>query len=243
MAAQWHAQAGAEGTSQDGLGNAFTGSTPRTRGLHDAQALRYYARRCRSRSLAAWIEISLLSFAMDTSRLRWLEWAGTGRNSLYEKNPHFWAPARRKIGHLSPRQWPLLFETVCALLIASIGLKLTRLQSLHRAGHRIFRRFAGDRSVALNEPQHIAETVNRMTNLVPGVKCLSRALAIQWMLARRGMVSTVHVGVAKSVGRPFQSHAWITLHGTVLVGETTASNFYREMFCLNAETYLPIRRR
>jgi hypothetical protein len=37
--------------------------------------------------------------------------------------------------------------------------------------------------------------------------CLSRALTVQWLASRRGIVVPVHIGVRRSGA--FEAHAWI----------------------------------
>jgi hypothetical protein len=47
--------------------------------------------------------------------------------------------------------------------------------------------------------------------------CLEKALAGQWMLRRRGIPSTMYIGMAK-LGGEFVAHAWLVAEGQVLTG-------------------------
>ncbi len=47
--------------------------------------------------------------------------------------------------------------------------------------------------------------------------CLEKALAGKWMLRRRGIASTMYVGVAKR-GTEFVAHAWLVGEGQTLTG-------------------------
>jgi transglutaminase superfamily protein len=47
--------------------------------------------------------------------------------------------------------------------------------------------------------------------------CLEKALAGKWMLRRRGIASTMYVGVAKH-GTEFIAHAWLVGEGQTLTG-------------------------
>ena len=47
--------------------------------------------------------------------------------------------------------------------------------------------------------------------------CLEKALAGKWMLRRRGIASTMYVGVAKR-GTEFIAHAWLVGDGKTLTG-------------------------
>lgn len=51
--------------------------------------------------------------------------------------------------------------------------------------------------------------------------CLPRAIAMQWMLRRRGASSTLVIGVAPGAGeaRRFEMHAWIERGGRIVLGE------------------------
>jgi hypothetical protein len=43
-------------------------------------------------------------------------------------------------------------------------------------------------------------------------QCLVRSLVLQWMLARRGIASTLRLGVRRENGRMF-AHAWVERAG------------------------------
>jgi hypothetical protein len=47
--------------------------------------------------------------------------------------------------------------------------------------------------------------------------CLEKALAGRWMLRRRGIASTVYVGMARQ-GLEFVAHAWLVGEGRTLTG-------------------------
>jgi hypothetical protein len=50
--------------------------------------------------------------------------------------------------------------------------------------------------------------------------CLEKALAGRWMLRRRGIASTMYVGMAKD-GDAFVAHAWLVGEGKTLTGAGT----------------------
>jgi hypothetical protein len=52
--------------------------------------------------------------------------------------------------------------------------------------------------------------------------CLEKALAGRWMLRRRGIPSTMYVGMAKREGN-FIAHAWLVGEGRTITGATTES--------------------
>ncbi|MFN3648526.1 MAG: lasso peptide biosynthesis B2 protein [Armatimonadota bacterium] len=60
--------------------------------------------------------------------------------------------------------------------------------------------------------------VHRGAEALPGeVTCLPRALALFWLLRRRGIPAALRVGVCKEEGA-LLAHAWVELHG-IAVGE------------------------
>jgi len=51
--------------------------------------------------------------------------------------------------------------------------------------------------------------------------CLTRALTVQAMLARRGYPSRLHVGVMRGMHGALEGHAWVEREGRVLIGGST----------------------
>jgi hypothetical protein len=45
--------------------------------------------------------------------------------------------------------------------------------------------------------------------------CLQQALALSWLLGRRGIASELRIGVRKQEGK-FEAHAWLERHGQLL---------------------------
>jgi hypothetical protein len=61
--------------------------------------------------------------------------------------------------------------------------------------------------------------------------CLAQALAARAMLSRRGIGSTLHVGVARSGAAPFEAHAWLEAAGVEVTGYPVPPHL-REIGCL-----------
>jgi hypothetical protein len=57
---------------------------------------------------------------------------------------------------------------------------------------------------------------------VPKATCLARALAAQVLLARRGHLVHLRIGVARSETCEFEAHAWVECQGRVVIGGTEA---------------------
>lgn len=59
------------------------------------------------------------------------------------------------------------------------------------------------------------------------VVCLPRAMAAKWMLARRGIASTLQLGICRATanGSGTALHAWLSVGGEVIVGGEGAERF------------------
>lgn len=69
--------------------------------------------------------------------------------------------------------------------------------------------------------RRLARAVERAAGRLPGeCRCLPRAMALQWMLQRRGMVADLAIGVRPGDARGGLDdlHAWVVREGEVLVG-------------------------
>lgn len=55
-------------------------------------------------------------------------------------------------------------------------------------------------------------------------RCLQQALAVRGMLARRGIPSVLHIGMARQPARG-DAHAWVTAGGRVVSGDTDLDRF------------------
>lgn len=58
--------------------------------------------------------------------------------------------------------------------------------------------------------------------------CLSQALAAWWLLARRGIVTSVRIGVQKD-RRGFSAHAWVERDGVIIMGGADSRERYQTM--------------
>ncbi len=67
-------------------------------------------------------------------------------------------------------------------------------------------------------PEELTWAVAAASRRVPRASCLTQALALQEMLARAGLASDLHIGVAKSEDGRFEAHAWLEREGRVVIG-------------------------
>lgn len=66
--------------------------------------------------------------------------------------------------------------------------------------------------------------ITRAARFVPGASCLTQALSLQVLLARRGLGSRLCIGVRKGGQKSFEAHAWVERGGRVLIGGEAASS-------------------
>ncbi|HEY9382427.1 MAG TPA: lasso peptide biosynthesis B2 protein [Gemmatimonadales bacterium] len=122
----------------------------------------------------------------------------------------------RQLIHLTAPERGLLLEAVAALSVSGLLLRMLRFS---RVASRLGRHMAEgppleDRattSTALRI-RWAVETASRHLPWKP--VCLPQAVAAQWMLRRRGIASTLYLGVNPAAS--FDAHAWVRA-GTVIV--------------------------
>jgi hypothetical protein len=107
-----------------------------------------------------------------------------------------------------------------ALIHLSLGrMPFTVLRRLIAGRHGRERPVATNRSLV----DQIVWAVTAAGARIPGPPtCLSRALTVQSMLARRGFPSRLHVGVARGNQGQLEGHAWVESEGRILIGGTAS---------------------
>jgi len=63
-------------------------------------------------------------------------------------------------------------------------------------------------------------------NLPLGFVCLPQAIAAKWMLRRRGLASTLYLGLRKGEGLKLGAHAWLRVGDKILTGR--AESFHHQ---------------
>lgn len=110
----------------------------------------------------------------------------------------------------------LLVEAILTLLALRPALNLWTLERL--------RGWANCRSTKTAPVERIVWAVRAAASRLPGVTCLSSALALQRMLSRRGHDSELHIGVDRQ-GDRLAAHAWLVRDGAVLIGEREVADY------------------
>ena len=120
-------------------------------------------------------------------------------------------------------------EAAALVAIVRVSFWLTSYAATRRllgrvAAHRSDRH-ASDHAVAA---VRVGAATRAAARRLPGTTCLVEALAAEAMLRRRGVASTLHIGVrAPVLATPLDAHAWLECDGVVVVGDSADLAHYR----------------
>lgn len=64
----------------------------------------------------------------------------------------------------------------------------------------------------------VAWAVSVMSRCLPAASCLTQALATRCLLARRGYLADLRIGVIKADSGQLEAHAWVESEGQVIIG-------------------------
>lgn len=110
----------------------------------------------------------------------------------------------------------LLWRALTLLVVTRWALELLPLATVHRLLDRVARLTAWPRPES-PAPDRVAWAVARASTWVPGVRCLSQALAGVTLLRSHGLPGQLRLGLARVDGR-VRGHAWVESEGRVVVG-------------------------
>ena len=120
--------------------------------------------------------------------------------------------ALRQFIRLDSAQKFLVMRAVTTLSLAALALRLVPFSWVRStAGRPPATSHGCPRFSAENVAWAIAAVGGRC-----GAKCLTQAVAAQWLMARLGLAGVLHIGV--SHGKPFAAHAWLESNGRVILG-------------------------
>ena len=118
------------------------------------------------------------------------------------------------------RDWAAAYylpEALIALVLVRLGLLLFGLSRVRSLGLPTGLR----RPPMLLEPARLARAVRAGARVVPLASCLTQAQAAQILLARRGIASTLCLGVRETAAGELAAHAWLVAEGRMLLGGST----------------------
>ena len=119
---------------------------------------------------------------------------------------------------LAPEQLMLHAEAVASVVAASLAIRLRPFRRVV-APPRV-RGEAGAEQLARSRA-----AVRAWCRRVPWrARCFESALALRAMLARRGIASTLHYGIAKDE-RELKAHVWLSVGREIILGGDEAAGF------------------
>jgi hypothetical protein len=120
---------------------------------------------------------------------------------------------------LAPARLALHAEAVCAVVLASLAIRLLPFPRVVALGSRPKRVHGESADVAA-----LRGPVRGWASRVPWrALCFETAVALRMMLARRGIASTLHYGIASE--DVLKAHVWLSLGQTVVVGGDGAADY------------------
>lgn len=124
----------------------------------------------------------------------------------------------RRLARVTPSEWARLIEAVAALTLASVLLKALRFDRLaRRLGRHMAEGPSDPDRAAVRTARLVRWAVTAAADRLPWKPvCLPRAVAAHWMLRRRGLASTLYLGLDASRG--YDAHAWVRLGRVVVTG-------------------------
>lgn len=83
-----------------------------------------------------------------------------------------------------------------------------------------------EREIGKNELADLVWAVRASSRRMPfRAKCLERALCLRAMLQRRGVHSTLHYGIRKTVEADLKAHVWLSVGGKTILGGEVSPQF------------------
>jgi transglutaminase superfamily protein len=117
----------------------------------------------------------------------------------------------QRLRELSAPELRLLLAA--SALLPAMALRL-RVEGLSRLRSRVERVSGGRDALSIDRVARLVDIAARHSPVRVG--CLPRALALQWLLRRRGIEADLRLGVRKE-GDRLDAHAWVEHAGTPLM--------------------------
>jgi hypothetical protein len=140
----------------------------------------------------------------------------------------YWNFAMNRLGkllHLSIAECWLLLKAALLLALTRVALVLLPYSTVRVLIDRMGRRSS---RLGNGRPpaEHLAWAVSVASRVVPrGEHCLTQALSLRTLLARRGYDCRICYGVQKAADSPLRAHAWVEYNGAALIGGGDLNHF------------------
>jgi hypothetical protein len=132
----------------------------------------------------------------------------------------------RRLKELPWRDRALLGETTATLAVASFAIRALPFRKVVRMAVRQVPVREASPALHKAEIDRAGWAVEACARVLPWrIVCFQKGLAMQWMLQRRGVRTTLHYGVAQNPSLGLVAHVWVTHRGEVIIGGEEAPNF------------------
>lgn len=110
----------------------------------------------------------------------------------------------------------LLVRTIPLIVLVRLALSTLPFANVLRICEslRTRRSFVDD----ARSPKKLAWAVASVSSYIPKATCLTQALTLKTLLARRSFASDLRIGVKKDAAGKLEAHAWIEYEGEVILG-------------------------
>lgn len=120
----------------------------------------------------------------------------------------------------------LLSEAMLGLAIASLSLKFLPFRRVAAFASRPLKRRRPGESEEAAIIVEVRWAVRASSRRAPWrAKCFEQGLTAVWMLRRRGIVATLHYGMARNEESGLKAHVWVRAGEQDVIGCATASAF------------------
>ena len=130
-----------------------------------------------------------------------------------------------KFLQLPPHERLLLVQAWTLFFLVELVLRLlpfTRVLALCAAVSRKKREFHPEAVPSVPRLAWLVEIAGRYIPVA--ATCLNQALVLSWLLGRRGIAATLHIGVARNA-ETLAAHAWLENNGQVIFGQPEQDGF------------------
>lgn len=130
-----------------------------------------------------------------------------------------------KFFRLPPGERFALVQAWALFLLITLALRALPFQQLRAFCDNAGRKGPGKSMEVVPSVSRMAwlvEIAGRMTPVT--ATCLKKALVLSWLLRKRGIASTLQIGVAHHDG-VFAAHAWLEHNGQVVLGQQERDGF------------------
>jgi hypothetical protein len=126
---------------------------------------------------------------------------------------------------LPPPERKCWLQCLCLLWIVRLGLSLVSFATCqHQLNKVISRPNPHCRSLGI-PAERAAWCIQSASRWVWRTTCLVQAYALQWVLARHGILVQVRIGVKRATSGKMEAHAWVESEGKVLLGDHDLESF------------------